>query len=642
MRISTTFEAAQSRKPRMTKPEKLSMATPNIVDANVSKIARLFPSCVTQITEDGESKAGIDFDMLRQELSEFVVEGPKERYSFNWPDKRKAILLANTPTTKTLRPVHEESVDFDNTKNIYIEGDNLEALKCLRETYLGKIKMIYIDPPYNTGDDYVYKDDFKESTKEYLKRSDQLDKTGNKLVVNLESNGRFHTDWLNMMYSRIKIARDFLSENGSIFISVDEREVSNLRKICDEIFGEFNYIGSFIWRKKDGGGQAKEYFVIEHEYILVYGKTNKIEWIDQKEKRDIAKYNKSDTHGRFKITKLAKWGNTARREDRPSMYFSLEAPDGSQIYPIAPDGNDGRWRVGRGKMNQLLRDGLIYWEKKKDQWVAYEKEYFNNQTKVNKKRSILYDIAETGDGSNALTELFSLKDTFENPKPVELLMEFLESVVKENDIVLDFFSGSATMAQAVFELNMRANSNIRFILIQIQEKFKEDSASRKLGFDNICQFAEERIRRCGSTIKSLNPKVDIGFRLFRVDESNMHQTYYEPTNISQADLFSLVDNVKQNRTSEDLLIQIMLSLGITLDSSIKCISIAGKEIFDIADGYLIACLDKNITNEILELIARKTPTYIVLRDSCFSSDSVADNFEQIFKTYSPETICKVL
>ena len=626
----------------MTKPEKLSMATPNIVDANVSKIARLFPSCVTQITEDGESKAGIDFDMLRQELSEFVVEGPKERYSFNWPDKRKAILLANTPTTKTLRPVHEESVDFDNTKNIYIEGDNLEALKCLRETYLGKIKMIYIDPPYNTGDDYVYKDDFKESTKEYLKRSDQLDKTGNKLVVNLESNGRFHTDWLNMMYSRIKIARDFLSENGSIFISVDEREVSNLRKICDEIFGEFNYIGSFIWRKKDGGGQAKEYFVIEHEYILVYGKTNKIEWIDQKEKRDIAKYNKSDTHGRFKITKLAKWGNTARREDRPSMYFSLEAPDGSQIYPIAPDGNDGRWRVGRGKMNQLLRDGLIYWEKKKDQWVAYEKEYFNNQTKVNKKRSILYDIAETGDGSNALTELFSLKDTFENPKPVELLMEFLESVVKENDIVLDFFSGSATMAQAVFELNMRANSNIRFILIQIQEKFKEDSASRKLGFDNICQFAEERIRRCGSTIKSLNPKVDIGFRLFRVDESNMHQTYYEPTNISQADLFSLVDNVKQNRTSEDLLIQIMLSLGITLDSSIKCISIAGKEIFDIADGYLIACLDKNITNEILELIARKTPTYIVLRDSCFSSDSVADNFEQIFKTYSPETICKVL
>ena len=626
----------------MTKPEKLSMATPNIVDANVSKIARLFPSCVTQITEDGESKAGIDFDMLRQELSEFVVEGPKERYSFNWPDKRKAILLANTPTTKTLRPVHEESVDFDNTKNIYIEGDNLEALKCLRETYLGKIKMIYIDPPYNTGDDYVYKDDFKESTKEYLKRSDQLDKTGNKLVVNLESNGRFHTDWLNMMYSRIKIARDFLSENGSIFISVDEREVSNLRKICDEIFGEFNYIGSFIWRKKDGGGQAKEYFVIEHEYILVYGKTNKIEWIDQKEKRDIAKYNKSDTHGRFKITKLAKWGNTARREDRPSMYFSLEAPDGSQIYPIAPDGNDGRWRVGRGKMNQLLRDGLIYWEKKKDQWVAYEKEYFNNQTKVNKKRSILYDIAETGDGSNALTELFSLKDTFENPKPVELLMEFLESVVKENDIVLDFFSGSATMAQAVFELNMRANSNIRFILIQIQEKFKEDSASRKLGFDNICQFAEERIRRCGSTIKSLNPKVDIGFRLFRVDESNMHQTYYEPTNISQAYLFSLVDNVKQNRTSEDLLIQIMLSLGITLDSSIKCISIAGKEIFDIADGYLIACLDKNITNEILELIARKTPTYIVLRDSCFSSDSVADNFEQIFKTYSPETICKVL
>lgn len=502
--------------------------------------------------------------------------------------------------------------------------------------------MIYIDPPYNTGKDFVYRDDYKESAESYLERSEQLDENGNRLIVNLESNGRFHTDWLNMMYSRIKIARDLLSDNGAIFISIHQREVSNLRKLCDEIFGEFNYIGSFIWRKKEGGGQDRDYFVVEHEYILVYRKSDKLEWIDLKEKRSISDYKKSDHKGNFKTTKLAKWGNTARREDRPTMYFPLVAPDGTEIYPVAPDGSDGRWRVGRESMNQLLLNDLVYWEKKKDGWIPYEKEYFDNQTKTIKKRSILYDIAETGDGSNVLTELFSQKDTFENPKPVELIIEFLESVTKNNDIILDFFSGSATTAQAVLELNAKDGGSRKYILIQIPEKFKEKSVARKLGFDNICQFAEERIRRSGILIKNLNEHLDVGFRVFKIDDSNMRDTYYAPTDVSQNDLFYQVDNIKHDRSSEDLLIQVMISLGLPLDCAIRRTCISTKEVFDVADGYLAVCFDKNITNEVVEAIARKQPVYAVFRNSCFESDSVADNFEQIFKIYAPETVCKVI
>lgn len=324
------------------------------------------------------------------------------------------------------------------------------------------------------------------------------------------------------------------------------------------------------------------------------------------------------------------------------MYFPLVAPDGTEIYPVAPDGSDGRWRVGRESMNQLLLNDLVYWEKKKDGWIPYEKEYFDNQTKTIKKRSILYDIAETGDGSNVLTELFSQKDTFENPKPVELIIEFLESVTKNNDIILDFFSGSATTAQAVLELNAKDGGSRKYILIQIPEKFKEKSVARKLGFDNICQFAEERIRRSGILIKNLNEHLDVGFRVFKIDDSNMRDTYYAPTDVSQNDLFYQVDNIKHDRSSEDLLIQVMISLGLPLDCAIRRTCISTKEVFDVADGYLAVCFDKNITNEVVEAIARKQPVYAVFRNSCFESDSVADNFEQIFKIYAPETVCKVI
>ena len=622
------------------------MQTANGTTANVEKIAALFPNCVTEtIGADGKPQYAVDFDQLRQELSSSIVEGHDERYQFTWPDKKKAILAANAPISATLRPCREESVDFDNTKNLYIEGDNLDVLKCLKETYSGKVKMIYIDPPYNTGNDFVYEDDFAQSADEYLANSGQFDDQGNRLVTNTESNGRFHTDWLNMMYSRLKVAKNLLSKDGVIFISMDENEIRNLRFLCDEVFGEKNIVGTFIWRKKNGGGQAKEYFVIEHEYIMVYRNSEAFTWKDKVVARESSEFNKSDERGNFKVTKLAKWGNTARREDRPSMYFPIVAPDGVDVYPIAPDGGDGRWRVGAPRMSELLSNGLVYWEKKSGQWIPYEKEYFEGQFKVIKDRSILYDVANTGDGSNELTELFGKKDTFENPKPTSLLIPFIEAATNENAIVLDFFSGSASTAHAIFKLNsVNPESHRRFIMVQLPEQTDEKSEAYKEGFRNICDLGKERIRRAGEKVHIDNPgvKLDVGFRVLKLDSSNMLDVFYEPQEVKQQDLFGMADNIKSDRTPEDLLFQVMLELGVMLDSKIVESTIAGKKMFNVADGFLLACFDKDVNDAVITDMAKQQPAYAVLRDSSYADDSTATNFEQIFKTYSPNTIIKAL
>lgn len=628
--------------------DKLKMHSVNKVDENIEKIGKLFPNCVTETIVDDKLTKVIDFDVLRQELSDVEVDGPQERYQFTWPDKRKSVLLANAPIAKTLRPCREKSVDFDKTENIYIEGDNLDALKLLQETYLGKVKMIYIDPPYNTGNDFVYDDDFRQDSDDYMPGSGQYDENGGQLVTNLESNGRFHTDWLNMIYPRLKLAKDLLTDDGAIFISIDENEVHNLRKICNEVFGINNFVGTFIWRKKDGGGQAKQYFIIEHEYILVYKKSELFKWKDKEEMRDISEYNKKDQNGNFKISKLAKWGNTARREDRPSMYFSLIAPDGTEVYPIAPDGNDGRWRVGKQRMNEIVEDDLLYWGKKDGKWIAYEKEYYNKQSKTIKQRSILYNLANTGDGTNVLTELFQRKDLFENPKPLELFYIFIEAITHKNDIVLDFFSGSATTAHAVMQLNAEDGGHRKFIMVQLPEETDEKSEARKAGYNNICEIGEERIRRAGKKIKEDNKdkegieNLDTGFRVFKVNSTNMKKVYYKPADYKQEQMALFADNIKPDRTPEDLLFQVMLDLGILLSSKIEEKTIGGRKVFSVADGYLIACFDNNITAETVTEIAKQRPYYAVFRDSGMADDSVATNFEQIFKTYSPTTVRKVL
>ena len=630
------------------------MQSHNVIGSNTQKIARLFPNCVTErLGKDGKPELAIDFEKLQAELSNEIIAEGEERYQFTWPDKRASVRLANTPTTMTLRPCREESVDFDNTQNLYIEGDNLDVLKVLRETYLGKVKMIYIDPPYNTGNDFVYNDDFAENAANDADRSFFRDEEGNIIMDekvytrNTESNGRFHTDWLNMIYPRLKVARDLLSEDGVVFISIDENEVENLKKICNEIYGERNAVGTFIWRKKDGGGQAKDAFVIEHEYILVYKKSDLFIWFDKVEARSACEYNKSDDNGIYKITKLAKWGNTARREDRPSMYFPIEAPDETLVFPVAPDGGDGRWRVGKPRMNEIINSNLIHWELKNGNWIPYEKEYFANQSKVIKERSILYSLANTGDGSNILTSLFGRKDTFENPKPVDIIKLFAGCSTTNDSLILDFFSGSATTAHAVMKLNAEDGGNRKFIMVQLPEKTDEKSEAYKAGYKNICEIGKERIRRAGRKINEelgvRNEKLDIGFRVLKLDSSNMEDVYYTPKEFSMNSLFN--ENVKSDRTNEDLLFQVMLDLGIELSVSIRNEELGIRNditVFNVDDGYLMAVFDKDVDEKTITEIAKRKPVYFVMRDASASNDNVIDNFEQIFKHYSPETTCRVI
>lgn len=647
----------------------LRMKSKCIADENYAMLSKMFPNAVTETIigydENGNAviERAIDADVLRQEISSSVVEGNDERYQFTWPDKKKSILLANAPVVATLRPCKEESVDFDNTGNLYIEGDNLDVLKLLQETYLGKVKIIYIDPPYNTGNDFIYEDDFTERIEDYVEHSGQYDVDGNRLVKNVDSNGRFHTDWLNMMYSRLKLAKNLLADDGVIFISIDDNEMENLRKICSEIFGASNYVNHFAWicnitgRQISGKGAAKTW-----ESILVYAKD--INMISEFNINiNFAKNKMPDTYkgftkdirrddiGEFAVgDTLYNHNRKFNEETRPNLVFSIfYNPVTEEIVPgdigevkegfveLLPHANgDGThkyhaWRWSRQKIvNESYN--LIVLPNSSGGYEIYTRIRDFNTT-------LLKDlITNVSNGDTEVQKLFGGKKYFDYPKSVDLLKILIGAVKDKDALILDFFSGSATTAHATMQLNKEDGGNRQYIMVQIPDRTDEKSEAYKEGYHNICEIGKERIRLAGAEIK----ETDIGFRVLKLDSSNMKDIYYNPAQIQQHTLFESTDNIKEDRTPEDLLFQVMLDLGVLLSSKIEEKIIAGKKVFNVADGFLIACFDTDITEETVKAVAQEKPYYAVFRDSSMASDSVATNFEQIFATYSPETVRKVL
>ena len=625
--------------------DKLKMHSINKVDENIEKIGKLFPNCITERkNEKGEVEYAIDFDMLKQELSSVVVEGNEERYQFTWPDKKKSILLANAPIAKTLRPCREDSVDFDNTENLYIEGDNLDVLKLLQETYLGKIKMIYIDPPYNTGHDFVYEDDFAISTEEYISISGQYDAEGNRLVQNNESNGRFHTDWLNMLYPRLKLSKDLLTDDGVIFISIDENEVQNLRKICDEIFGEANFISQLGWQKVYSPKNQARYFSNDYEFILCY--TKNIEHFTlgmlPRTKEMNARYKNPDNDPR------GDWkpGDCVGSGERKNGYYDVISPITGKVFNV-PQGK--HWVYAPETMKKLLEENRIYFGKDGNAFPAV-KQFLCDVSGRRASSLLMYeDYGHTDMAKKDLIKLFQdlVKVPFDTPKPVKLIKMLSILGTKEDDIILDFFSGSATTAQSIFELNAETdNSKRKFILVQLPEPLEDNDGAAKIGLHTISDVGKERIRRAGAKIKEESPlttsELDIGFRVLKLDSTNMKDVYYNPADYELNLFDTLADNIKEDRTPEDLLFQVMLDLGVLLSSKIEESIIGGKKVFNVADGFLYACFDENVTEDVITEIAKKTPYYFVMRDSSMANDSVATNFEQIFATYSPDTVRKVL
>ena len=639
--------------------EKMKMQTGDIANENFLKLAALFPNAVTEtIDENGEVIRAIDKDILMQEISTRVVEGNEERYQFTWPDKRQAMRLASTPIAATLRPCREESVNFDTTENLYIEGDNLDVLKLLRETYLGKVKMIYIDPPYNTGHDFVYNDDFSETQEEYAARSFQNDDQGNRLVQNTESNGRFHTDWLNMIYPRLKVAKDLLTDDGVIFISIDDNEIDNCKKICNDIFGERNLVAEIPWQSR-ASIQNDTDFSINHEYIVVYAKKRRMENRRLKES-NISEWKKKDS---FVCKPLPlspdKFGNPDNDPRGPWKADPFDAPNirPNLTYPIEnPITHEqhlpprGRcWRYLQSTYLQCLNDNRIVWTNN-GRGRPQLKVFYEEKKAFGSIDNSWFDAARIGTSTNGTKEVMSLFDgdvIFDTPKPVSLLNKLMSLANLESDsIILDFFSGSSTTAHAAMNFNAENNIKCKYIMVQLPENCIENSGAAKAGYKNICEIGKERIRRAGKKVVEeaglTAADLDIGFRVLKLDSSNMEDVYYSPDKTRQDDLLSLISNIKPDRSPEDLLFQVMLELGVTLSSKIEECEISGKKVFKVADNFLIACFDENVTDEVVKAIAQEQPTYAVLRDSSFANDSVAANFEQIFATYSPDTVRRVL
>ena len=651
--------------------DKLKMHTPNLADENYKKLAALFPNAITEtVNENGEVVRAIDADVLQQEISGTVIAGGgTERYQFTWPDKKKSVVLANQPINKTLRLVREKSVGRDgtpgsiDTENIYIEGDNLDALKLLQETYLGKVKMIYIDPPYNTGNDFIYNDDFSKETGEYLDNSGQFDEDGNQLVLNTESNGRFHTDWLNMLYPRLRIAKDFLSEDGLICISIDSNEIENLRKICSEIFGAGNYVTEIAVLNNPRGRQSDSFVATVHEYLLCFAKdaTKCIVYGMPLTDEQKAEYSFSDNNGAYRLLGLRQRGVASLREDRPDMFFpiyvnpsslevSLDEHDGwEKVIPKKSDGREGRWMWGKQKCITDQSRLVARMIERRNEYDIFVKDYLDrgeNETRTRKYRTIWDDNAINNQvGTQEVKNLLG-GDYMSFPKSAAYLQMIIRMGSGKDCIVMDFFSGSATTAQAVMQLNVEDGGHRRFIMVQLQEETGHKTAAFKAGYKTICDIGEERIRRAGKKIRDESPEctsnLDIGFRVFRVDSSNMKDVYYRPGDFTQGQMDMFADNIKEDRTPEDLLFQIMLDLGVLLSSKIEETVINGKKVFSVADGYLIACFDKDVTEETVKAIAQQHPFYAVFRDSGMATDSVMTNFEQIFETYSPKTQRKVL
>ena len=620
--------------------DKLKMHTENLADKNFEMLSKMFPNALTEtITgydDDGKPivERAIDADVLRQEISCKVVEGKDERYQFTWPDKKKAVLLTNKGINKTIRPCKEKSVNFEETENIYIEGDNLDVLKLLQETYLGKIKLIYIDPPYNTGHDFIYSDNFSKTISDYLSSSGQYDNDGNLMVANLESNGRFHSDWLNMMYSRLRLAKNLLSDDGVIVISIDDNEQHNLRKICDEIFGASSYVTDFIWNSRKS---VSNYAVVSlnHNYTLVYAKNMSVFY----ENKDTFKLPDTgegfdnpdnDPRGKWKADPFDSPGI------RPNLTYKITNPNnGAEYWP--PEGRC--WRTGEKEYLQFLKEGKIVFGKNGTSKPQLKRFFSDAQSKGLTPKSLWDDCGTATDGTKEIIDIFGTK-VFDTPKPVGFVKKIIELCTDKNSIVLDFFSGSATTAQAVIKKNAEDGGKRKFILVQVPEKCSENSQAKNAGYQTICDIGEERIRRIGD--KNRFVSVDTGFRVLKLDSSNMKDVYYNPSETQQLLFDTYAVNIKEDRTPEDLLFQVMLDLGVLLSSKIEETTIAGKHVFNVADGFLIACFDNDVTEETVKAVAEKKPYYAVFRDSSMANDSVATNFDQIFASISPDTVRKVL
>ena len=663
---------------------KLKMQSLDVYGNNVQKIAALFPQCVTErLDKDGKPELAIDFDKLRAELSNEVLDEGEERYQFTWPDKRAASRLANTPTTQTLRPCREESVDFDNTQNLYIEGDNLDVLKVLRETYLGKVKMIYIDPPYNTGNDFVYNDDFAQGKDDFEAQSGFFDDEGNQTVDpmqrNTESNGRFHTDWLNMIYPRIKVARDFLTDDGVIFISIDDSEIQNLLKVCDEIFGQQNFIASCVRKRRDSQANLSKNISPIHEYIVIYSKNGGDVLNKVPAKIDELEYSNKDNdpRGPYKTMPCTNKGGAV---------YSVITPSGKVITE--------EWRFKKDTYDKLLKEDRLVFPRGGDGKPRYKLFLSEKLESGVLANTWLDDIASNQEATREIKELFG-NLTFDTPKPNGLLRFCISLGAHKDSIILDFFSGSATTAHAVMKLNAEDGGHRKFIMVQLPEVTDEKSEARKAGYNNICEIGKERIRRAGKQIlesvgtryiasakasaittgtngnktlfddaesipsqdrtryiaspqslsSSTSPSSqfpDVGFRVLKLDSSNMEDVYYTPDDFNANNLFTLADNIKTDRTSEDLLFQVMLDLGIELSAKIEKTEIAGEEVWCVDGGYLMACFDRDVNEATITEIAKQKPVYFVMRDASAANDNVLDNFDQLFANYSPDTTCKIL
>ena len=653
--------------------DKLNMQTTNIVDENIKRIGELFPNCLTErLNDEGKPEVAIDFDQLRQELSKDIVEGSEERYQFTWPDKRNAIRLANAPTTDTLRPCREESVDFDTTQNLYIEGDNLQVLKLLRENYLGKVKMIYIDPPYNTGRNLIYKNNFISSYEDYMTNSGETDEIGNLLFVNSDANGRFHTDWLNMIYPRLKVSKDLLAQDGIIVLTIDDCEIETVTMIMNEVFGSENHLATVVIKNNPSGRSTVKGFSINHEYALFYSKSDSATLGRMKHSDEqVSRYKEKDNIGFYEWENFRKNGTDSDRMDRPKQYYpivlntqnnKLKVPDmhwddrnkeycidevisANEIIllPKSGDGIEKVWKYGIDRTKSIIDDILV--KKQNGRYELYRKKYLNDEGSLPRTWWDKPDYSARDNGTRTLTNIFGPVKLFDFPKAPEAVKDsIIASNVQGDDIVLDFFSGSATTAHAVMMLNAEDSGRRRFIMVQLPEPSMKDSEAYKAGYKNICEIGKERIRRAGKKIKEESPlttqDLDTGFRVLKLDSSNMQDVYYTPSEFNEQKLFD--DNIKPDRTEEDLLFQTMIELGIELSAKIEKRSIAGKTVWSVSDGYLMACFDEEVNETTITEIARQHPYYFVMRDSSLANDQVADNFEQIWEEYSKDTVRRIL
>lgn len=622
--------------------DKLKMHSPDLTQDNIAKVRELFPACVTEaIGADGKVKLSVDFDQLRQELSESIAEGPQERYHLNWPGKREALITANSPIAKTLRPARTESIDFDTTGNLFIEGDNLEALKLLQETYLGRIKMIYIDPPYNTGNDFVYDDDFGDSTADFLMKSNQVG-VGGKLVSNPSSNGRYHSDWLSFMYPRLRRARDFLTEDGAILISIDDIEVKNVRNLCDEIFGSDNFVCSFIWKSRQIiDSRNKTNSSADHEYIVMYAK--KIDMFALRGKEiDENKYSNPDNDPRGPWMSNSILG-LATASQRPNLHYELVDPKTNRVFPCAPDSG---WRYSRETMAEKIAEGRIIFPTKDDGRPREKKFQSELNSAFTGISSVLPEaVGFTLNGSRELRDLMDGK-FFDFPKPTSLLKLLIMQVAYgSNDIVMDFFSGSGTTGHSVMLANADDGASRKFILVQIPQPLDEKSDAYAADFRTIADISKERLRRAGKLVsggKSGLPSCDTGFRVLKIDTSNMADVYYTPDATNQGDLLAQVDSIKQGRKSEDLLFQVLVDWGVDLTLPIRRETVQGKTVFFVDENALVACFDTGVTEELVKELAGHEPVRVVFRDTGFVSDAVKINVEQIFRQLSPSTEVKAI